>query len=79
MNEVARGNFEDAVVKSGIRLARSRRACLFCGELRVCLSWVPECLNQTLPICETCFHKLGKAFGRVSGGLIWEDTENEPC
>lgn len=79
MGEVARENFENAVVKWGVRLARAKGVCLFCDEEHECLSWVPECLNQSLPVCEACFKNLNKAFGRVSGGLIWEDIKNEPC
>jgi predicted methyltransferase len=73
--DLASGKEKPKIQFDGIGPTRSLGFCIFCDEERKCFSWVPERMNQSLPVCQKCFAKLVNAFGRVRGGLCCEDNE----
>ncbi|MCX5827603.1 MAG: hypothetical protein NTV58_06330 [Deltaproteobacteria bacterium] len=63
--------FKDAIIKGRIRLTRTNDHCIFCDAKQDCISWVPDRMNQVLPICEKCFSAVSGIFKKISGGFIW--------
>lgn len=62
---------EDAVVKRGLKIAVRKDHCSFCDEDSRCIPWVPKRLPWVVPVCEQCFLKLHRTFGKT-GAIIWE-------
>lgn len=61
----------DAIIKGRIKIELRKCQCTFCNETKACLKWCPKPLPWVIPVCEQCFLKLHKAFGKIGGGIIW--------
>ncbi|MGB5217573.1 MAG: hypothetical protein WBN66_04665 [Smithella sp.] len=62
---------KDAKIKGTIKIATRKTQCTFCNETKTCVKWCPKPLPWILPVCESCFVKLHKTFGKT-GAIVWE-------
>ena len=62
---------KDTIIKAGAKVKLRERHCTFCNKTKACLKWCPKALPWILPICEICFVKLHKTFGKT-GAIVWE-------